>query len=609
MNYIIANVSFAVGSLLDEEVHSVSEGVIKRGDDGKIVMEGFSFEPEIFTGFSSFGTQTLELKGGNTLEGTVNENSFILPLVRECWWENIEIPGFDQISADILTKPEYCRDWCSIIDECEMWTFDSSQLVCFAKIAQPDDRVTLREKARSDSGRETCRIEGDYDNFNIQIELAQNSEAVSGRVIGYLDMVDLTQCAVACDEFPRCVGFNLYRDGLCELRAGPLVVIPLPEGSERSPVSGKILGSENSTTTVSPSSSTSLETTSTTTTTSTTRTLGAIRPAQPGEYGVINDFRGQDFLDQSQFTWETFNDPTRGYVDYISLTEARQRGMVEVTGNNRTILRSDSTMVGSGRGRKSIRLSSRRTWEEGLIIWRIYHMPAGCGNWPALWTVGPNWPNNGEIDVVEGANQQITNNVALHTGPSCSMFGSTLPFEGDWIRYYKDNTEVRDCYARATPENYGCAIDSSTPNSFGPDLNAINGGWFVLEMNDEHIKVWFFNADNAPADIAIGAPSPDTWPVPQAAFAMGNECIFKNNFRQQVLVINNTFCGGYAGWSFSNDNCPDLGGRTQLEKCENFVRTQPSAFKEAFWDIDYIRVYQVSRGLVGVPEDQSSRDL
>lgn len=30
------------------------------------------------------------------------------------------------------------------------------------------------------------------------------------------------------------------------------------------------------------------------------------------------------------------------------------------------------------------------------------HMPTGCGTWPAFWSNGPNWPDGGEIDIVEG---------------------------------------------------------------------------------------------------------------------------------------------------------------------------------------------------------------
>ncbi len=86
-----------------------------------------------------------------------------------------------------------------------------------------------------------------------------------------------------------------------------------------------------------------------------------------------------------------------------------------------------------GVGRKSVRITSKASFTHGLIISDIGHMPGGiCGTWPARtyptrvnlcmcaydiidWTLGPNWPSNGEIDIIEGVNNAATNLMSLHT--------------------------------------------------------------------------------------------------------------------------------------------------------------------------------------------------
>ena len=101
----------------------------------------------------------------------------------------------------------------------------------------------------------------------------------------------------------------------------------------------------------------------------------------------------------------------------------------------------------SGRGRKSIRLTSKKAFDSGLVIIDLSHMPgssqhmrfvhygpirvrsylllryiaAGCGTWPAFWMVGPQWPSHGEIDIIEGVNVQTNVQTTLHSSEGCDM--------------------------------------------------------------------------------------------------------------------------------------------------------------------------------------------
>jgi len=93
------------------------------------------------------------------------------------------------------------------------------------------------------------------------------------------------------------------------------------------------------------------------------------------------------------------------------------------------------------RGRDSIRISSKRAFDESVVIIDLEHMPHGCGTWPAFWTLsqkGP-WPAGGEIDIIEvthlshlifhhaetitlqGVHEAEQNLISLHTPPGCTM--------------------------------------------------------------------------------------------------------------------------------------------------------------------------------------------
>ncbi|KAF9218716.1 hypothetical protein BS17DRAFT_822536 [Gyrodon lividus] len=152
---------------------------------------------------------------------------------------------------------------------------------------------------------------------------------------------------------------------------------------------------------------------------------------------VVSSLTGQSFL--NAFTWQTITDPNNGRVNYIDEATAHSKGLVSVSGNQVT-LRTDSTTTldPTGPGRDTFRLMSNDQYTTHVAIFDIAHMPQGCATWPAVWfvrsrpfvlsipthlecEVGADWPNEGEIDIVEGVNNQNQNLITLHTSADCTM--------------------------------------------------------------------------------------------------------------------------------------------------------------------------------------------
>ena len=217
-------------------------------------------------------------------------------------------------------------------------------------------------------------------------------------------------------------------------------------------------------------------------------------------------------------------------------------------------------------------------------------MPTGCGTWPAWWTVGWDpWPDNGEIDIIEGANLQDHAHSALHTKKGCTMPPGTENFNGYWSK--TSSGDALDCWNLATPDNTGCSIESYE-DAYGEPLNRKGGGLYVMQLHhNKYIRVWFFTRQEAPSDLTSGSPTPDFWTKkPLAYFPLGSKCP-GSTFQEQRVVINTTFCGGYSGYNFTTaQGCPGNG----LADCEKYVRNNPSAFREAYWDISSMKVYKRS---------------
>jgi hypothetical protein len=59
--------------------------------------------------------------------------------------------------------------------------------------------------------------------------------------------------------------------------------------------------------------------------------------------------------------------------------------------------------------------------EESVALGQLVRVTSFCATVEkvelisAVWTLGPNWPNNGEIDIMEGVNLLTKNAATLHT--------------------------------------------------------------------------------------------------------------------------------------------------------------------------------------------------
>lgn len=147
-------------------------------------------------------------------------------------------------------------------------------------------------------------------------------------------------------------------------------------------------------------------------------------PASPYTKSTVH--AGSSFF--SGWNFFTSPDPTGGNVTYVSQSTATSSKLAYVASDGTAIIKVDNTTtLSAGQNRKSVRISTSATYTTALMIFDVLHMPWGCSVWPAIWTVGPDWPNNGEIDIIEGINNITNNQMTFHTGPTTTCNTSVVP--------------------------------------------------------------------------------------------------------------------------------------------------------------------------------------
>ncbi|EAW18996.1 putative GPI anchored endo-1,3(4)-beta-glucanase [Aspergillus fischeri NRRL 181] len=305
----------------------------------------------------------------------------------------------------------------------------------------------------------------------------------------------------------------------------------------------------------------------------------ALEARQSQTYQLAESWQGESFIND----WNFFDraDPTNGYVTYVNQSFAEQSGLVKVTQSGSFYMGVDyeSTLNPNGPGRESVRIETKNYYTEGLYVIDIEHMPGSiCGTWPAFWSVGKDWPNDGEIDIIEGVNLQKANKIVLHTSGSCDVSGSN------------DMTgTLSSSECGEASGTVGCVV-KGTNGSSGDPFNEAGGGVYAMEWTDTFIKIWFFPRSQIPASLSSGNPDTSSFGTPMAH--LQGSCDFAERFKAQKFIIDTTFCGDWAGNVFAESTCPMSDPSSPMQSCVNYVAQNPAAFKEAYWEINSIKVYQ-----------------
>ena len=168
--------------------------------------------------------------------------------------------------------------------------------------------------------------------------------------------------------------------------------------------------------------------------------------------------------------------------------------------------------------------------------------------------------------------------MTLHTGPSCSITHNNA---------FTGTIQTSDCNVNDPNQanNAGCGISTTNTQTYGRGLNSINGGVFATEWTSQAITVYFFPRSSIPSDITGGHPDPTSWGKPLAQFQ--GSCDMDSSMKNQKIVFDTTFCGDWAGNVWSSSSCA-----SKAPTCQAFVENNPSAFADAYWTVNSLKVYQ-----------------
>lgn len=343
--------------------------------------------------------------------------------------------------------------------------------------------------------------------------------------------------------------------------------------------------------------------------------------------------RGSRFFDDFDFLTSDYNHGAALYLE----RDAARRAQVTEAHRTHAILRTGARAGNDDwPKRQSAKIQTKKSWKYFLMMMRYSNVPWGCGVWPALWThaSGVPWPNGGELDVLEYAND-APQQTSFHTGDAntCRLDPGVV----NACRAMPDTNGMGyDCTTRY-PDKLGCA--PNTLPLLPGELWAREGGVVAVQWTESFVKVFHIPEAELPEGIDGDAPDPNSWGrwlvsfypfAASEARAPGSCPSPQDVMAPQQLVLNINMCGDWAGkiWNISG-SCVNVHGPAypsecravdplkeydpQHDCCTQFIYDKEDKYgaeaylrERAYFNVSWIKVFQERRRSLtakGGPDD------
>ncbi|GMK58304.1 hypothetical protein CspeluHIS016_0503360 [Cutaneotrichosporon spelunceum] len=307
--------------------------------------------------------------------------------------------------------------------------------------------------------------------------------------------------------------------------------------------------------------------------------------AAAATYPLVDSHKGATFLDGFRTPAGAYDNTTSGDVFWA---QKGNSSVMYLNDAGRYVLKVDNTsFVPYNEKRFAPSLLTERAYPVGSVfVMDAVHMPYGCSVWPAFWTQGAAWPEGGEIDIMEGVNDQTANQIALHSAEDGCYASKDAQMTGQ-LRL--DNCSV------TSNGGSGCTVGDPNQNSYGAGFAAAGGGVYVAEYATDGIRVWFKSRADVPKEMTGDAKSLDTslLGTPTANYP-STTCDIGKYFADQILTITITLCGAWAGTpSVLEATCPQLVG-TNTCYTTYVINDASETYKNAYFELNYINIYSTA---------------